>query len=175
MKVRGEVDSQTTKFTFNIKCLKTEHFPSSPALLSIHRKESWGGEWVLHEEEGGEQGGGSVAAMPLYDCVLMVKPMVDRRTLVGIMARLGRVVYTNNGVVTDVKSFGNVHLAYPIKKLGTKFYEGQMMQMTMMANPKVHEQLYYLSKEEVILRWMLVKNHPTPWMRLPPPVDAFLQ
>ncbi len=61
--------------------------------------------------------------MPLYDFVVMVKPAVDRRGLVDFMKRLGESVYSRNGVVTNIKSFGRVNLAYGIKKRDGRFFE----------------------------------------------------
>lgn len=61
--------------------------------------------------------------MPLYDFVVMVKPTVDRRGLVELMKRLGERVYSRNGVVANIKSFGRVNLAYGIKKRDGRFFE----------------------------------------------------
>lgn len=61
--------------------------------------------------------------MPLYDFVVMVKPAVDRRGLVELMKRLGERVYSRNGVVTNIKSFGRVNLAYGIRKRDGRFFE----------------------------------------------------
>lgn len=69
--------------------------------------------------------------MPLYDCLLLLKPQVERAAIVELLSRLGRRVYSLNGVVTDIKSFGKVYLGYGIKKLDGRYYQGQMMQMTM--------------------------------------------
>ena len=59
--------------------------------------------------------------MPLYDCVLLLKPTVDRGSVVNVMNRLGRLVCAHDGVITDIKSFGTIHLAYSIKKLSERF------------------------------------------------------
>ncbi|CAN5961828.1 unnamed protein product [Sphagnum jensenii] len=61
--------------------------------------------------------------MPLYDFVVMVKPAVDRRNLVEFMTRVGQRVYARSGVVTNIKSFGRVNLAYDIKKRDGRFSE----------------------------------------------------
>ncbi|MCO5575563.1 hypothetical protein L7F22_029365 [Adiantum nelumboides] len=102
--------------------------------------------------------------MPLYDCVLLLKPTVDRKTVVNMMSTLGRLVYAHKGVITDVKSFGNIYLAYTIKKLSERFNEGQMMQMTVMSHPNLHKDLQYLNKENAVLRWILVKNKGDNWL-----------
>eukprot|EP00250_Pteridium_aquilinum_P033604 c592_g1_i1 orf=61-414(+) len=102
--------------------------------------------------------------MPLYDCVLLLKPTVDKKSVVNVMSTLGRLVCAHKGVITDIKSFGTIHLAYSIKKLSERFDQGQMMQMTVMSHPKLSQELQYLNKENSVLRWILVKNHGTKWL-----------
>lgn len=99
--------------------------------------------------------------MPLYDCVLLLKPHVKKEALMDMVARIGRDVYKKNGVVTEVKSFGTVHLGYGIKKLDGRFFQGQMMQLTMMASPMMNKELHYLNREDRLLRWLLVKHRDT--------------
>ncbi|KAH9331347.1 hypothetical protein KI387_003455 [Taxus chinensis] len=99
--------------------------------------------------------------MPLYDLVLMLKPKVERAAMAELISRLGKRVYSLNGVITDIKSFGNVHTAYGIKKLDGRYYQGQMMQMTMMVTPTFPKELEYLNKDDRLLRWLLVKSRNT--------------
>ncbi|XP_039163596.1 LOW QUALITY PROTEIN: 30S ribosomal protein S6 [Eucalyptus grandis] len=99
--------------------------------------------------------------MPLYDCVLLLKPHVKKEALMDMVARIGRDVYKKNGVVTEVKSFGTVQLGYGIKKLDGRFFQGQMMQLTMMASPMMSKELHYLNREDRLLRWLLVKHRDT--------------
>lgn len=40
-----------------------------------------------------------------------------------LVSRVGKHVYTKNGVVADMKSFGTVQLGYGIKKLDGKYYQ----------------------------------------------------
>lgn len=104
--------------------------------------------------------------MPLYDFVVMVKPAVDRRGLVELMKRIGERVYSRNGVVTNIKSFGRVNLAYGIKKRDGRFFEGQMMQMSMMVPPDFPKELNALNKDEKLLRWMLIKSRGSNWAKV---------
>ncbi|XP_021773228.1 uncharacterized protein LOC110737157 [Chenopodium quinoa] len=99
--------------------------------------------------------------MPLYDCVLLLKPQVKNPSLRELIARVGKHVYARNGVLTEIKSFGTVHLGYGIKKLDGRYFQGQLMQMTMMATPNINKELHYLNKEDRLLRWLLVKHRDT--------------
>ncbi|KAK3005991.1 hypothetical protein RJ639_017628 [Escallonia herrerae] len=96
--------------------------------------------------------------MPLYDCMLLLKPHVKKEALMDLVARVGKHVYQRNGVLTEIKSFGTIQLGYGIKKLDGRYFQGQLMQMTMMTPPKMNDELHYLNKEDRLLRWLLVKH-----------------
>lgn len=61
--------------------------------------------------------------MPLYDCMLLFKPILRKEGLIELVARIGKHVYSRNGVLTDVKSFGKVELGYGIRKLDGRHYQ----------------------------------------------------
>ncbi|KAL5834344.1 hypothetical protein ACOSQ4_013841 [Xanthoceras sorbifolium] len=61
--------------------------------------------------------------MPLYDCMLLLKPSVKKEALMELVARVGKHVYTKNGVLTDLKSFGTIQLGYGIKKLDGRYFQ----------------------------------------------------
>ena len=61
--------------------------------------------------------------MPLYDCMLLVKPTVTREVIADLVTRVARRACQRNGVVTDVKSFGKVNLGYGVKKLDGRHYQ----------------------------------------------------
>ncbi|KAL3623836.1 hypothetical protein CASFOL_032652 [Castilleja foliolosa] len=96
--------------------------------------------------------------MPLYDCMLLVKPNLAKEVVMDLVSRVGKHVYRRNGVITDMKSFGDVQLGYGIKKLDGRYYKGTLMQMTMMTPPSFNSELHYLNKEDRLLRWLLVKH-----------------
>ncbi|KAH7841005.1 hypothetical protein Vadar_024433 [Vaccinium darrowii] len=90
--------------------------------------------------------------------MLLLKPHVKGEALMDLVARVGKHVYRKNGVVTDMKSFGTVQLGYGIKKLDGRYYQGKLMEMTMMTPPNFNDELHYLNKEDRLLRWLLVKH-----------------
>ncbi|KAM7508302.1 hypothetical protein LguiA_018755 [Lonicera macranthoides] len=61
--------------------------------------------------------------MPLYDCMLLLKPHVTKESLMDLVARVGKHVYSRNGVLTEIKSFGTVQLGYGVKKLDGRYYQ----------------------------------------------------
>ncbi|KAL2945391.1 30S ribosomal protein S6 [Bienertia sinuspersici] len=61
--------------------------------------------------------------MPLYDCVLLLKPHITKEAVMELAARIGKHVYARNGVLTDMKSFGSLNLGYGIKKLDGRYFQ----------------------------------------------------
>merc|ERR1711884_594906 len=83
----------------------------------------------------------------------------------GIMKRVGTRVYGSGGVVTKVASFGNQELAYPIKRAGETFNDGEMWIMGFHAPTTFVKQLRKeLSEDHRIIRQLVLKE--TRWPRL---------
>lgn len=61
--------------------------------------------------------------MPLYDCVLLLKPNVKAEALMELVQRVGKHVYRRNGVLTDIKPIRSVQLGYGVKKLDGRYYQ----------------------------------------------------
>ncbi|KAG9440661.1 hypothetical protein H6P81_020826 [Aristolochia fimbriata] len=102
--------------------------------------------------------------MPLYDCMLLLKPKVVKEAQKDLVKRIATHVFRRNGVLMDMRSFGNVYLGYGIKKLDGRYYQGTLLQMTMMVTPNFNKELQYLNKEDRLLRWLLVKYRGTPYL-----------
>ncbi|XP_014511847.1 uncharacterized protein LOC106770558 [Vigna radiata var. radiata] len=99
--------------------------------------------------------------MPPYDCMFLFKPHIKKEAILDLVVRVGKHVSGRNGVVTEVKNLGTVQLGYGVKKLDGRYYQGTLMQMSMMATPKINKELHYLNKEDRLLRWLLVKQRDT--------------
>uniref|UniRef100_A0ACD5WXI2 Uncharacterized protein n=1 Tax=Avena sativa TaxID=4498 RepID=A0ACD5WXI2_AVESA len=129
---------------------------ASPPKFGSSRAAAWwrrGGRRASEREDRGVPG-----KMPLYDCMLLLKPLVTKESAAELVPRVARRAYQRNGVVIDLKSFGKVHLGYGIRKLDGRHFQGQLMQMTMMVPPSFTKELHYLNKEDRLLRWLAVKH-----------------
>ena len=67
--------------------------------------------------------------MPRYDCVLLFKPHIRKEALVDLVSSVGKHVYRRKGAVTDIKSFGSVHLGYGVKKLDGRYYQVRLFSL----------------------------------------------
>ncbi len=55
-------------------------------------------------------------SMPLYELMCLAKPALPRQELARIMQRVGELVMNRGGVLTNVTSYGEQHLAYDIRR-----------------------------------------------------------
>jgi ribosomal protein S6 len=75
------------------------------------------------------------------------------------MKRVGTKVYGTGGVVTKVASYGSNELAYPVKRAGETFNEGEMWQMHFHSPPTLVKDLRkILSEDHRVLRQLVLKE-----------------
>lgn len=99
------------------------------------------------------------AMAPLYSLFCVTKPTALPVELFHLMRRVGTRVYGDGGVVTQVASYGNNELAYPIKRAGETFNEGEMWQMGFHASPGFVKDLRkLLSEDHRVLRQLVTKE-----------------
>ncbi|PNH12878.1 30S ribosomal protein S6 [Tetrabaena socialis] len=101
--------------------------------------------------------------MPLYELLCLVKPAVRRQEMVTLVRALGDAVYRNGGFVTQLKSYGEQHLAYDLRRPFEKYDRAHIWQMDFVAKldalkPLDHE----LHVSDKVLRWTLVKRPAAP-------------
>lgn len=61
--------------------------------------------------------------MPLYELLCLARPLLPRDELQRMIQKVGGMVYSKGGVVTNVVSYGKQPLAYRIKGVQGKFDE----------------------------------------------------
>jgi hypothetical protein len=61
--------------------------------------------------------------MPLYELLCLARPLLARDQLQRMIEKVGGMVYTKGGVVTNVVSYGKQPLAYKITGVQGKFDE----------------------------------------------------
>ena len=59
--------------------------------------------------------------MPVYELFCLARPALATKALAAIIQKAGRTVFSSSGVLTDVRSFGDREVAYPIHKAGSKY------------------------------------------------------
>mmetsp|Transcript_6986 Transcript_6986/g.21400 ORF Transcript_6986/g.21400 Transcript_6986/m.21400 type:complete len:128 (-) Transcript_6986:1504-1887(-) len=100
--------------------------------------------------------------MPLYEIVCLAKPALARPHLARMMQRVGDLVMSDGGIVADVVSYGEQHLAYDIRKPFEKYDKAHIWQMNFMSRPetlkKVDEEL---KLNEQALRWLVTRQRAT--------------
>ncbi|GFR40028.1 hypothetical protein Agub_g564 [Astrephomene gubernaculifera] len=96
--------------------------------------------------------------MPLYELLCLAKPAA-RADMVALMKTLGDVVYRNGGFVTQLKSFGEQHLAYDIHRPFEKYDRAHIWQMDFVAKVDALKPLdHELHVHDKVLRWTVVKR-----------------
>ncbi|KAL6763222.1 ribosomal protein S6 [Haematococcus lacustris] len=97
--------------------------------------------------------------MPLYELMCLAKPALARPLMVEMMKRVGKLVTEKGGVVTDIKSFGDQHLAYDIRRPYERYAKAHIWQMTVMTGPAaLREVLTELRNNDNVLRYISIKR-----------------
>jgi hypothetical protein len=65
--------------------------------------------------------------MPLHHVVVLVKKGVKKRNVVDLLSNLGQRVCDTRGVCTDVKAFGLVNPAHPLRKLDGRQHQVRLL------------------------------------------------
>ena len=61
--------------------------------------------------------------MPLYELFCMARPALARPDAAQLIRNIAGAVLNKDGVLTDIKSFGDRQLAYTIKRPGQRYEE----------------------------------------------------
>ncbi len=97
--------------------------------------------------------------MPLYELLCLAKPGAPRAELVSLIKSLGDVVYRQGGFVTQLKNYGEQHLAYDLRRPFEKYDKAQVWQMDFVAKVDALKPLdHELHTASRVLRWVLVKR-----------------
>ena len=67
------------------------------------------------------------AAMPLYELFCMARPALARPDAVQLMRSVAAAVLNKDGILTDIKSFGDHPLAHTIRRPGQRYEEVRRM------------------------------------------------
>jgi ribosomal protein S6 len=67
--------------------------------------------------------------MPVYELLCLCRPLLQRDELQRMIQKVGGMVYTKGGVVTNVVSYGKQPLAYKVRGVQGKFDEVSCFQI----------------------------------------------
>eukprot|EP00884_Botryococcus_braunii_P022628 jgi/Botrbrau1/9049/Bobra.0376s0025.1 len=99
--------------------------------------------------------------MVLYELFCLARPQLGRAQYFDIIRSSATTILSGGGVLTDVKSFDERELAYPIFRSGTRIEEAFMWQLGFMLSPTALPQLEHgLKVDERILRYIIMKKRP---------------
>ena len=65
--------------------------------------------------------------MPLYELFCMARPALARPDAAQLMRNVAAAVLNKDGILTDIKSFGDHLLAYTIRRPGQRYEEVRSM------------------------------------------------
>ena len=97
--------------------------------------------------------------MPLYELFCLSASRLSQTALKEVMKNTGRIVLQQNGVITDVKSFGEKKLAYCIRRPGERHSTALLWQMTFASGPETVAEIERgLRLDEGVVRWTVLKR-----------------
>eukprot|EP00882_Tetradesmus_deserticola_P012043 GHRQ01012755.1.p1 GENE.GHRQ01012755.1~~GHRQ01012755.1.p1 ORF type:complete len:133 (+),score=43.70 GHRQ01012755.1:478-876(+) len=97
--------------------------------------------------------------MPLYELLCLARPLLRKDELGRMIQKVGSLVHSKGGVITNVNSYGEQNLAYKIKGVQGKFDKAQIWQLNFAVSPEALQEINMAMRvDEDILRWVVVKR-----------------
>ena len=97
--------------------------------------------------------------MPLYELLCLAKPALSKDVMIEVVKAVGGVVYRQGGFVTQLKSYGDQHLAYDIRRPFEKYEQAHIWQLDFLARTEALAAIdHELRIKDTVLRWVVVKR-----------------
>ncbi len=107
-----------------------------------------------------------------YELVLVLSPTLSPEETTGAWDRVKELVATASAAITHEEQWGMRRLAYPIRKAGQTFLEGNYLLTRFSTDKRLPQELdTHLRMTESILRYLLVRSEAPPPPK-PPPQEA---
>lgn len=89
-----------------------------------------------------------------YELIYIVRPDVEEEVIEAVSKKVGQVVTSKGGQVTEMKRWGKRRLAYPIHRLKEGYYVLNRIQLEPQALKEVERSL---TLSEEIVRYLIVR------------------
>lgn len=97
--------------------------------------------------------------MPLYELLCLAKPALSKDVMIEVIKAVGGVVYRQGGFVTQLKSYGDQHLAYDIRRPFEKYDQAHIWQLDFLARTASLAAIdHELRIKDTVLRWVIIKR-----------------
>lgn len=94
-----------------------------------------------------------------YELLVIIKPQIPENVKFGVESKIVQLLESNNGKLLGSEVLGRKKLAYPIKKVKTRYTEGLYVLYNFQANPMSLNFIRdNLKSNENILRFLIVKK-----------------
>lgn len=94
-----------------------------------------------------------------YELLVIIKPQIPENVKFGVESKIVQLLESNNGKLLGSEVLGRKKLAYPIKKVKTRYAEGLYVLYNFQANPMSLNFIRdNLKSNENILRFLIVKK-----------------